>query len=132
MHDYTVNGVCSNCNKCCMEYVAINKREIKEIKEYIKKNNVGKINHYDKAGRFRKICPFRDDENEKCTIYPVRPLLCRIWMCDIDFNKEHGYEKEVAEIFESQYNIRDRQKKSFHELFYNDLDWEIQYNKNRL
>lgn len=28
-------------------------------------------------------CPFRDEENRRCVIYPVRPMICRLMgVCD--------------------------------------------------
>ena len=48
-------------------------------------------------------CPFRDEQNQKCVIYPVRPSICRSFQCnlsqkDIDRNKM---------VFHHRYNVCD-------------------------
>lgn len=68
---------CQNCGKCC-GVILVSEREVKAIQEYLKKNP--KI----RAQRGPDFtCPFRDEENRRCVIYPVRPTICRLMgVCD--------------------------------------------------
>lgn len=87
VYNYTDNGKCIECGSCCSRYLALNKREINTIREYIKNHNIKQqkhaINVYAKP-LMDWTCPFLDDTkpNHKCTIYPVRPLICREFKCD--------------------------------------------------
>ena len=85
-HNYTENGKCSNCGACCSNTLPLDKKEIKQIKKYIEKNNIKPINHVPammSKEYLDGICPFRDNINETCTIYPVRPVICRTYKCDL-------------------------------------------------
>lgn len=79
--NYTNNGVCSNCGQCCLDFLHLSHREIKDIDGYIKKN---KIEATPKScmAYLDARCPFRDDKNKCCKIYPVRPEICKIFKCD--------------------------------------------------
>ena len=43
VNDFTVDGKCSNCGQCCSNYLPVGKREIENIKRYIKKHNVKEV-----------------------------------------------------------------------------------------
>lgn len=78
----TCNGKCSNCGECCVDFLPIDKKEIETIKRYIRRNSVKECRHlsiFDK--RIDLTCPFRDNVNKKCTIYEVRPAICRHFIC---------------------------------------------------
>lgn len=64
---------CTNCGGCCGP-VPISKKEYEEIKEYCLKNDIRPMKNI----KFNS-CPFRNDKKKKCDIYPVRPILCRIF-----------------------------------------------------
>ena len=79
--DYTCNGKCSSCGQCCGDILHLSHREIKRIKEYVKKN---KIEATPKSIFYiDNTCPFRDNENKKCKIYEVRPDICREFICNL-------------------------------------------------
>ena len=86
--DYTCNGKCSECGSCCSGKLPLSKSEITSIKEYIKRHNIKKQVHVCWALReqpmFDLTCPFLDDtkDKHKCTIYPVRPKICREFTCE--------------------------------------------------
>ena len=63
---------CTNCGKCCGIIPATNK-EVETIRKYIAENDIKPIKG-DMA-----TCPFRDEVKKKCLIYPVRPLICRLF-----------------------------------------------------
>jgi len=63
---------CVNCGKCC-GLIPATKEEIKEIQKYIGVHHItpNKVNSID--------CPFRNEKEKRCDIYPVRPLVCRLF-----------------------------------------------------
>ena len=87
VYDFTKDGKCSECGNCCSRYLALNKREINTIRNYIKRHGIVQQKHaqfvYAKPV-MDWMCPFLDDTkpNHKCTIYEVRPLICREFHCD--------------------------------------------------
>lgn len=94
--DYTNNGKCSNCGRCCSNLLPLTDDEIVRIKKYIKKHNIKKQVH-NVLEKIDMNCPFRDEINKKCLIYEIRPEICRQFMCNhneadiinwkTDFNK---------------------------------------------
>lgn len=67
---------CINCG-CCCGVIPVSPKEFQTIKEYLK-------THEDALSLARKAtniinCPFRDDEKKLCAIYPVRPIVCRLF-----------------------------------------------------
>lgn len=65
---------CNNCGGCC-EIVMASEKEIENIRKFIKKNP----NVLDETGSPTSLtCIFRDEEEKKCLIYPVRPISCRL------------------------------------------------------
>ena len=91
--DFFVNDKCSECGQCCNRLLPLSNYEINTIRAYVKKNNIKQQMHSINvmADRFLDLtCPFLDDDkpNHKCTIYKVRPLICRSFTCrDFQQNK---------------------------------------------
>lgn len=89
------SGDCTGCGKCCMESVGINLVEFLNIYEYLKNNDDLRKSSLDRILDYyfleyseKRCCPFKD-ENNRCLIYEVRPLNCRLfghWKKD-DYNK---------------------------------------------
>ena len=89
------SGDCSGCGKCCMESVGTNLIEFINIFNYLesrhelKKKCLNKvIDYYFLEYIEKKPCPFKDNDN-RCMIYEVRPLNCRLfghWKKE-DYNK---------------------------------------------
>ncbi|MGL6105602.1 YkgJ family cysteine cluster protein [Romboutsia sp.] len=88
-------GNCNGCGKCCMESVGINLIEFINIfnylqdKDELRKKCLNKvIDYYFLEYTEKKPCPFKDEDN-RCLIYEVRPLNCRLfghWKKE-DYNK---------------------------------------------
>ena len=90
--DFTENGKCSGCGQCCSNILPLSKSEIETIKEYIRTHGIKQQKHlmpFANAVDFDLCCPFMDiSKAEKCTIYEVRPLICKVFMCNRkDFDK---------------------------------------------
>lgn len=65
---------CQNCGECCGP-VPASKKEIEHIRQYLKENP----HALSKMGKGENLtCVFRNEEEKKCLIYPVRPLVCRL------------------------------------------------------
>lgn len=111
------NGNCSGCGNCCMESVGINLIEFINIYNYLKDNEelrnrcLSKVLDYYFLEYIKKSpCPFKDEDN-RCMIYNVRPLNCRLfghWKKD-DYNKNlvnvNTKNKEYKNLIKSQYGF---------------------------
>ncbi len=84
--DLSVNGECTGCGECCTNVMKLSRAEITRIRSYIAKHGIKPVDHFKApmAGEFLDMCcPFLDDKRpaKKCIIYPVRPAICRHFMC---------------------------------------------------
>lgn len=99
VYDFTKDGKCSGCGQCCSAYIPLSSSEIKEIKRYIKKHHIREQKHFapTMTPTLDLTCPFLDDskEKDKCTIYSVRPQICRCFIC----SKPPSKVKENKELF---------------------------------
>lgn len=85
VYDFTKDGKCSSCGACCGNYLPLSSGEIKEIKRYIKKHHIKEQKHMivpTREALWDMTCPFLDTskEKDKCTIYSVRPKICRCFI----------------------------------------------------
>ena len=78
---------CKNCGQCCGP-IPINEIEYKEIKSFVHKNRP----KYNKKASFIN-CKFRVDN--KCSIYPVRPTLCKLMGVTKGMTCTYGNSKEL-------------------------------------
>ena len=105
--NFTMNGKCSNCGSCCTDYLPISEKELRKIKEYVKENGV--VEHTQKnifdTGGFDITCPFRNEIEKKCEIYPVRPGICKSFICNKN-EKELFKEKALATTRNRFVNMR--------------------------
>ncbi len=98
----TENGKCTGCGKCCSNYLPMTDSEIVAIRNYIKKYRI-KEQHRISLEVLDMSCPFLDNKKscDKCTIYPVRPRVCRDFICD------PAQRKPVNQIYASKCNLVD-------------------------
>lgn len=86
VYDFTKDGKCTGCGQCCSRYLVLSGGEIKDIKRYITKHHIKECKHNIPLASpaFDLTCPFlrSDKAKDKCTIYPVRPEICREFRCD--------------------------------------------------
>jgi len=93
---------CQRCGKCCVEIgLPYYSESIYKIAEFLHlevgqviEKYYGRITEYGKAWESedhkRTPCPFlKADGNRKtCTIYPVRPLGCKLYPFETDFGRQ--------------------------------------------
>lgn len=72
MLNIPVHKNCTNCGKCC-GIIPATSEEVEAIRSYIAENDIKPVRSY------TSTCPFRDEAQKKCLIYPVRPLICRLF-----------------------------------------------------
>ena len=100
--NYTCNGNCSNCGECCSNFLPLDEIEIYKIRQYIKKHNIKEQIHVPLISNVQDAtCPFRDNDKKICTIYKVRPAICRSFICsksmqDIEKTKQSMYKQKQA------------------------------------
>lgn len=106
------NPNCSNCNQCCSIGTPLSESDYKRIKKYITKDKQGKIamreakarlDKYTKKGIVYLLCPFSNN-NRRCSIYKVRPEICKEFHCDSEihanFNKEEFHKNKYKLIID--------------------------------
>lgn len=91
VYNFTNNGKCTSCGNCCTALLPMTKEELKAIQRYVKRKHI-KIEKHDGCA-VDLTCPFRDNKKRICTVYEVRPTICRDFKCDkpqkeIDNSKE--------------------------------------------
>lgn len=85
--DLTDNGVCTGCGQCCSDMLPLTKSDITRITKYINANNIKPISHIPAIlanPAIDMVCPFMDESvpnKRHCVIYPVRPVICRYFIC---------------------------------------------------
>lgn len=121
-----INGKCSKCGKCCGLFIPVTKKEVGEIKKYVNENDIRPEKRFD-GKNLELRCPFLNLKNHRCKIYPVRPFVCRDFICSRkDWKKCRDKYQERAD-----YNgFKDNKwvKKGMHsmdELIYDDISMHI-------
>ena len=107
LYNYTKDGRCSGCGNCCSALLPVTRKEVKLIKRYVKAHCI----RVEKNGNEADLsCPFRDGKEKRCTVYAVRPQICRVFRCDRlekdpgagkgEFNPDAGYQlMNIREVF---------------------------------
>lgn len=72
------NFKCINCGECCGP-VPVTEQEAKQIREKISRIPKDKLFQLKHQKRPPLTCIFRDTEKNKCSIYDVRPEICRMF-----------------------------------------------------
>lgn len=125
LHDHTCKGECSRCGECCTMFIPLSKDELTKIKSYVKKHNIQPSQHLCSEG-FKVTCCFFDPNNKCCKIYPVRPYVCKDFMCS---NKDWK-ERRLKYDKRADYNSTTKDKlilAALDDLIYDDYNPIIQY-----
>lgn len=111
VYDFTDNGKCMQCGACCSNYLPMTQAEIATIHRFMKKHGIKEFKHlFPVSGdAYDMTCPFMDDSErkEKCRIYPVRPEICRQFICKGD--------KKPFRMKATRYEVVDVRKEFFGE-----------------
>lgn len=109
--DFTINGECANCGQCCSNFLPVSKKEIKKIHRHIQKKKVAEQKHLVPAASQTVdwTCPFRDNSARRCTIYDVRPAICRDFRCD----KPRKKIQADKSMYHGKYSVVDMRKEFF-------------------
>lgn len=122
-----VEDKCSRCGECCGLFIPFNDDDILRIRKYVQLHNIKPFNRIDlKNNTFKAHCCFYDENKKECTIYAVRPYVCRDFRCD---RKDW---KKYRDIYEKQckYNSSFAKKTilaTFDDMIYNDYGPIIKY-----
>ncbi len=81
---HTKDGKCSGCGECCTDILPLTKKEVSRIRDYIQRKHIPEYRNVMLANSYDLTCPFRNEDKGICTIYEVRPEICRDFMCDKD------------------------------------------------
>lgn len=83
-YNFTKDGRCIGCGECCSSLLPLSDKDIKRIKVYMIRHNIKERKRITPSARpvIDLTCPFRDNVEKKCTVYPVRPDICRQFRCD--------------------------------------------------
>lgn len=88
----TNKNKCSRCGQCCNAWNPITMEEYYKIKDYIQENNIKQAPIKTIKDDIYITCPFNTPKG--CSIYPVRPAVCRKFSCSLSedklsFNRSH-------------------------------------------
>jgi len=76
-NDFTRKGVCSGCGRCCGNFLPLTNADKVRIHKHLRTNLLAP---YDGTPL---DCPFLNDEpGKRCSIYAVRPLICKEYVCN--------------------------------------------------
>ena len=90
--NFTADGKCSNCGACCSNFLPMSRKEVERIHVFVKKNNIQECVHFLPLAKpgYDTTCPFRDNARKICTIYSVRPEICKQFICDSEKRVKHN------------------------------------------
>ena len=111
VYDYTRDGECSSCGNCCSRILPVSGKEVRRISEYIRKHHIKEcVNRPPTSVPVQDwTCPFRDNMKRICTIYEVRPAICRDFRCDKP-RKQIDADKRM---YHGKYNVVDMREEFF-------------------
>lgn len=107
LKDFTHKRHCAKCGECCSNTLPLTQSEIDIIRAYITEHKIKAVSHSKKEKVIDNSCPFLS-LNKRCTIYEVRPLICKLFKCNRKappykhmklFEKEEMQLKDVRAVF---------------------------------
>lgn len=108
IYNFTKDGKCSGCGNCCSNLLPMSRKEIEIICKYIKKHDIKESKHlFPLAKKATDMtCPFRDNGKGICTIYEVRPEICKQFICDSEKRVKHnrkllGQTRQIIDVRET-------------------------------
>jgi Fe-S-cluster containining protein len=117
IYETVPSGECTGCGNCCMESVGINLIEFINIYNHLNNDKNLRDRCLDKVIDYyfleyvkKSSCPFKD-KNNRCLIYSVRPLNCRIyghWTkndYNLNLNNINNKNKDYAKLIKNEYGF---------------------------
>lgn len=108
IYNFTKDGKCSGCGNCCSNLLPMSRKEIEIIRKYMKKHHIKESKRLFPLSKkaIDMICPFRDNDKGICTIYEVRPEICKKFICDSEKRVKHnrkllGQTREIIDVRET-------------------------------
>ena len=83
---------CTNCGECCGP-VPLTGEDVARIKSYIRSHEQPKQAMQQPHGPLE--CIFRDNEKKSCSIYPVRPMICKLFGVTAGMSCPNGNSAEI-------------------------------------
>ena len=92
IYNYTKDGKCSGCGNCCSNLLPMSRKEIEVIHRHIDKNDIKESKHMLVLAKpaLDMTCPFRNNDKGICSIYEVRPEICKQFICDSEKRAKHN------------------------------------------
>lgn len=96
-----VGGKCTHCGECCADMLPLTKGELEILKRYAKKHNLKEHRQapfWDPKAT-DLTCPFRNQQTQqtqRCDVYPVRPLICKTFICSKELLQAHADRDEIT------------------------------------
>ena len=107
--DFTVDGNCSKCGECCKDIITADFNEIRKIKKYVQQHKIQPQWHPTGRKSIDMTCPFLNWDTRECVIYPVRPKICREFLC----SKSNDELTAIREKIASQGTVMSLRKEVF-------------------
>ena len=132
VENFTCNGKCSGCGNCCTDFLPMSRADEKRIKDYLKLHpEIKEQIHLDSDNNMHIKCAFRDEVNNKCLIYPVRPQICRKFLCCQKLDTIIKTRDSIqANCFYNRLDFKTMQMSnmiSTHALFFDNYQWELDF-----
>ena len=85
------DGQCTHCGECCADLLPLTPGELEKIRRYVKKHNIKEHRQapFWDRGATDLTCPFRNQQTQRCDVYPARPLICKAFICSKELMKAH-------------------------------------------
>lgn len=95
LYNCMVDGKCSKCGNCCSDILPLSDDEIRRIHKYVRQKGIKESKHLIPVAKpvLDITCPFRDNGKKICTIYEVRPEICRQFICDSEQRAKENRER---------------------------------------
>lgn len=113
IYNFTKDGKCSGCGNCCSNLLPMSRKEIEIIRKYMKKHHIKESKHLFPLAKkaIDMTCPFRDNDKGICTIYEVRPEICKKFICDSEKRVKHNRKllrqtREIIDVRETFFGER--------------------------
>ena len=91
---------CQHCGECCSNLLPLSQCEIQNIKAFILEHNIQPVQHEKDFDGYDASCPFLNEDN-RCNIYNIRPLICKVFTCNRKAPKLYRENRELCDLRET-------------------------------